>query len=462
MAEPDYRYDIFISYSHSDEEYARKIKKRLEDLCAGTKIFLSSESVNPGENFVSSIEDALTQAQYFLQILSPKSVMADWPLAERTAALLQDPSGRLGRVIPIIIEDCNLPPLLSIRQWIDLRKKSNFEGGMERLARRVCNRPIPRQNGTSQSGSIKIPQAKLSGRSSYEPDRVTEVLCTNLYKVENLPVIMRGTSVFSSKRDVINKTKCKFYDCVLSSGSLYTLQNLKSPQSILKPAINPGSAENVPNGFWFENYDTKRLLTHLLNLQAGRLCNVLGLTYDKVGKRYYPNMSKIGTKRFHWVSHVRKSQRALILPYPENGPTRFYRHRSIKLSFQILGADVFLQLEPGWTFTWDGYRPIDDERRRKILNIYIQSRTKNDAQFAEQRFWAFLLSDGSTIKIGNGHNKMSICLEPLSMTSHEGICGDHIPAAFKQAEPPVLASGEDDEIPEEVDDSVLEEEGDDN
>lgn len=451
MTEPAYSYDLFISYAHADEEHAKKIKKRLESLCTEIKIFLSPESVNPGENFIGRIDDALSKARYFLVLLSPESVKADWPVAERTAALLKDPAGRLGRVIPIIIKDCELSPLLSIRQWIDLRKQSNFEGGMERLARWISGKPIPGQDATKQCSSSKAPPANLYGRSSYEPDTITEVLYTNLYKAEKLPTITRAFTRFPKMQDVVDRTKCTFHDFDVSNGSLYTLQDLETHESALKTAIDPSSAEKVPDSFWFENEDNERLLTRLLNRQAYRLCEARGLSYDRVGKRYYANMSKTGLKKFRWVSHVRNSQRAMIIPYPKDGPVRFCRHRSIKPSFRILGTGVFLQLRPGWTFTWDGYECIDDEKRRKTLNVHIQSRTRNDAQFAEQRFWAWLLSDGSAIKMGYGNNALSINLEPLNMTSRTGICGDHLPASFKQAEPPALASNEDDVILEEAD-----------
>src|SRR5437660_1500749 len=119
---PDIPYDVFISYHHTDEKDARKLESKIKNDTIGGKslrVFIAPWTIQPGQNFVTIIEDALARATFVLLILSPEALKADWPTAERAAAILSDPAGRLGRVIPVLLKPCKLPPLLSFRQYVD-------------------------------------------------------------------------------------------------------------------------------------------------------------------------------------------------------------------------------------------------------------------------------------------------------------------------------------------------------
>ena len=449
MPEQHYEYDAFISYAHEDADTARKMADYLKNH-VGMNVFLDEEAISPGENIVDRINKALSNARFFLLLLSPASVDAEWATAERDAALLSDPSGRAGRIIPVIVGDCKIPPLLRIRKWIDLRRNKDFDKKMGALVSRIAGESPP--TGAENRGATAPPA--VAGLYSHEPDAVDEELYTNLYEVEKLPRILSAPTLYSSRLEIAKTLKCKAPTCVISSGRMYTTSNIDGAENPLRRAVDAGSIVDVPASFWLKNDENGKLLTALLNLLAHRLCAGLGLTYDKTGKRYYGDMGAVTDRNIDWLPNVRTGHRKLILPYKKDGETYFYRHRSIDLSFHILGGRIFLQVDPGWTFTKDGSAVIKDKVRRAVLNTRVQSQIRNDAQFAEQRFWAWLLSKGGSIRLGEDDNPVTVGLTPLKLASRVGIRDDYRPVSFDPSDPPPLVRGDGGDSPAEGGDAA--------
>ena len=448
MHRPHYDYDAFISYSKEDSEAAQKVAARLERLCAGEhkpNIFLDKQCIGPGDNFVDKINDGLSSARFYLLLLSPASIQAEWPTAERDAALLGDPSGRGGRVVPILVKDCEIPPLLAIRHWIDMRDKSGFDVAMAGLASKIAGKAPPHAT-TDNNASTALENRAMAGAParthSHEPDMVDEELYTNMYRVKEVPTIRSATTEFATRQSIRQELGRTLPALVVSGGRLYTSSDIRNADNPLGPAIDPGTIKDVPPESWLEDDDRKRTLTALLNLHASHRCADMGLSYDKTGKKYYGDKARITSEKIHWLSHVQKGSRALILPYPSTGEARFYRHRAIRLSFRILGSDIFLQIRPSWTFTEDGSTVIQDQKKRSALNTRLRSYGGNDGEFTEQRFWAWLLSKGGRIEMGDPSNSVKIERVPLKFSSQAGIYGDHLPVSFDKSDPPQITIGD--------------------
>ncbi len=119
-ADQSYEYDVFISYSKADKAWVRgELLVRLKQ--AGLKVF----RFQLGATRDKEIERAVVNSRKTLLVLTPNYVGSEW--AEYEASLVQslDPASRSQRFIPILKEDCDLPP--RIKQLIPVELTEDDE-----------------------------------------------------------------------------------------------------------------------------------------------------------------------------------------------------------------------------------------------------------------------------------------------------------------------------------------------
>lgn len=112
-------YDVFISYSASDKDIARKIEANLEG--SGLEAWTDTD-LKPGEDFVEAIDKAIAQCQVLVLLVSDKYLSSGWASYERALAMkMARESGKT--LVPVILTgDANqlaLPVSLQQFQAID-------------------------------------------------------------------------------------------------------------------------------------------------------------------------------------------------------------------------------------------------------------------------------------------------------------------------------------------------------
>ena len=446
--------DVFTSYNTADEEIAKKIGEYLENQKIGERsirVFFAPWDVKPAKNFIDKIDEGLEKAKFFALVLSPEALQAEWPTAERAASLLSDPSGRMGRVIPILVKSCKVPPLLAIRNWIDLREKSKFKIEMERMLCTIRGVPLPR--GGPSAGSQRVvesgPSILILENKASEPDKVEESLHSNLFPITKIPsIIWKAPTIFWEKSAVYAKFGNLLSPFILREKHIFTFSNLSEETNLLRLAVDTHKIESLNLKDWFDDENKRRWLIDLLASETKKFCKNIGLYFDRTGKQFYGDKRVITNEKFSWTPHVRKGKRSLIIPYTKTNEdtgeeiTFFYRHRAVGLRFIILGNELFLQIEPGWEFSIDGSILIKG-KRRSVLNTRLISRIKNDVEFDEMRFWAWLLSDGVKITMGSDYAPIEINFKPLAFKTSSGIFGDRKPIPEVVEEPPPLVDEDD-------------------
>ncbi|HLM56325.1 MAG TPA: toll/interleukin-1 receptor domain-containing protein [Pyrinomonadaceae bacterium] len=101
-------YDVFVSYSHKDVPFVRRLVNALE--ARGIKAWYDSEVLRVGESFMRQIGDALEQSRYFLLVISPDYLAGQWTSFELGVAL-GAASTRGERIIPILVRKSDLSAL---------------------------------------------------------------------------------------------------------------------------------------------------------------------------------------------------------------------------------------------------------------------------------------------------------------------------------------------------------------
>ncbi|WP_241841847.1 TIR domain-containing protein, partial [Pseudofrankia sp. BMG5.36] len=141
--EPD-EWDFFVSYTAADAEWAEWVAWQLED--AGYRVLIQAWDFVPGSDWMFRIQQGIAHARRTIALVSAAYLRSVYGGEEWRAARAADPEGFARKLLPIRIEDCDLPGLLRTVVWIDLfgrppeAARSHL---LERVGHAVANRAKP-------------------------------------------------------------------------------------------------------------------------------------------------------------------------------------------------------------------------------------------------------------------------------------------------------------------------------
>ncbi|HIP73979.1 MAG TPA: toll/interleukin-1 receptor domain-containing protein [Anaerolineae bacterium] len=127
---------IFISYSHSDQTFAKKLAQDLQQK-GGNKVWLDLWEIQIGDSIIEKIEEGIKESDFLVIVLSPKSVSSPWVKEELNSALTKQLNQQTIKVLPALIEDCEIPVFLSHRQYADFRPGSDYDKTITKLLKAV-------------------------------------------------------------------------------------------------------------------------------------------------------------------------------------------------------------------------------------------------------------------------------------------------------------------------------------
>jgi hypothetical protein len=110
----------FISYSHRDSPHAEWLAQWLG--AQGARIWIDLWEIGVGDSIVERINEGIAASDYLLALLSPNSVASRWVKEEINAALVTTIEQRGAKLLPVLLEECSLPPLIATRRYADLSR----------------------------------------------------------------------------------------------------------------------------------------------------------------------------------------------------------------------------------------------------------------------------------------------------------------------------------------------------
>lgn len=120
---------VFISHASADKEFVDRL---VSDLAArGIPVWYDKLDLRVGDSVTGEINEGLSGAKYFLIILSRSSIVSRWVTEELNAALMEQVARGGTFVLPALLEDCEVPPLLRHRRYADFR--TDYDRGLEDL-----------------------------------------------------------------------------------------------------------------------------------------------------------------------------------------------------------------------------------------------------------------------------------------------------------------------------------------
>ena len=120
---------VFISYNHKDSAFVDKLS--LELIKNNIKVWKDEWQISVGDSLINEIESGLLGASYLLIVLSKNSVKSDWVRKELNAALIREIDDKKIKILPVLIDDCEIPLFLREKLYVDFRK--DFGDGLKQI-----------------------------------------------------------------------------------------------------------------------------------------------------------------------------------------------------------------------------------------------------------------------------------------------------------------------------------------
>jgi len=138
----------FISHAGEDKErfvipFANKL------LAHGVDVWVDKWEMLPGDSLVDKIfEEGIKNASAFIIVLSKNSVQKRWVREELNAGVIKRISGKT-KIIPVVIDDCEIPEALQSIVWEKIKDIENYDEELERIVASIHGASLKPAVGSS-------------------------------------------------------------------------------------------------------------------------------------------------------------------------------------------------------------------------------------------------------------------------------------------------------------------------
>lgn len=134
MAETEFKYDVFVSYSSANKGWVRKTFVPILEK-AGLKVCDYYRDFDVGAPIVMEMERAILQSHKTIPVLSPAYLKSGWTEFESLMLQTLDAANRDRHLLPVILEGCELPLRIKYMNCINFANPDDIEVEWQRLSR---------------------------------------------------------------------------------------------------------------------------------------------------------------------------------------------------------------------------------------------------------------------------------------------------------------------------------------
>lgn len=424
--------DVFLCHTGANKDRVRDLAERLEDETVGDRplrVFFDEWDIAPGENILSRIEDGLTRARFVAVALSPALTEASWPTLEWQSQVYDDPTGKRGRIIPLIVDKFDpvaqqpleIPLPLRLLRYLDFSNQSHFERQFQLLVARIRGERPSR--GRSRPLSDRI--AAVNPAAGPEaPSLVDETVLGNLFKAELPERIYSDLSTTSSPSDIWKSSGDHLpTPFVLNAHRLYTFVAPDDANNPFHRFMMGTARKREHPSELLEDPKRRNLLVWLCNDALRQHCYALRLrTPPKDRHRYYPVVSEGETREFSWGRGPK-----LTLAKITGGSSPLGVHHAARMRFIDIAGKLHLLVQPCYFFTTDGVNRVEKQKAGRYSTQW-GGREGNRTVLRRTLMWPRILSQGRpevALPTG-GQEPIRIAATPRFGRSNRGILGDSI------------------------------------
>ena len=128
----DFKYDVFISYSHKDETWVvHTLLPTLEK--AGLNVCIDYRNFDAGRPSIVNMENAVDESRHTVLVLTPNWTGSEWTDFEAILTQTDDPAGRRQKLIPIMLEQCAPPKRVKSLTYVDFMRTDRLDNAWTQL-----------------------------------------------------------------------------------------------------------------------------------------------------------------------------------------------------------------------------------------------------------------------------------------------------------------------------------------
>jgi len=176
---------LFISYSTKDSDFVDNLSKEL--IKKRIHVWLDKWEMQPGDSLIDKIQDGITESSFLLVVLSKNSVKSEWCRKELNSGLMRELNEKKVVVIPVLIEDCEIPLFLQEKVYADFKK--DFEEGFKQLIRPL-SKLFSEHMGRSTNDDI-ITDYSINWGLNEEDEFYTHIDLVNWYKKASKSILLQ-------------------------------------------------------------------------------------------------------------------------------------------------------------------------------------------------------------------------------------------------------------------------------
>lgn len=125
---------VFISYSHPDKDFVDLLAAHL--IKAKAHVWVDRWELHVGDSLIAKIQKAIQEASALIVVLSNASVKSEWCKKELNAGLVRELEEKRVIVLPLLLEECEIPLFLREKMYADFR--TNFDDGIEQVLEAIA------------------------------------------------------------------------------------------------------------------------------------------------------------------------------------------------------------------------------------------------------------------------------------------------------------------------------------
>lgn len=130
---------IFLSHNSADKPFVRKLAADIRR--NGFYTWVDEAEIKLGDSLIEKIEEGIENTDYLGVVISSHSIKSEWVNREVRIALNQEISGKRVKVLPILLENVDIPSFLIDKKYADFTREENYRQSLQMILDRLSSLP---------------------------------------------------------------------------------------------------------------------------------------------------------------------------------------------------------------------------------------------------------------------------------------------------------------------------------